>query len=186
MSGVLADAIPGYLSWLAPVVVIGIVVQFFWQTVVSVQLHRLAKQDRTVEGLEKRVREDAEKSAEERHSLTTKLVDERFRAMTHEVNNHVQGFTSTLDFLKARLEKRDDELDGLGERDHQQDLKLLQAVMEIKTHVIEKAASKEDLKEHQREMQRVVEAVNRHLGEQDAKLHRIEQRCDETKAPRRT
>lgn len=182
---VLADVgqVPGYLTWLAPLIVIGIIVQFFWQSVVSYQLHKLAKQDRTVEGLERRLQDSIEKAANDRHELTTKLVDERFRAMTHDVNGHVQTFTSTLDVLRLKLEKSEEELDGLGEkvseRNHGLEIQLLKAINEVKTHVVERSASKDDLKGHQHDMQRAVEGINGHLRQQDERLARIEQRCEE-------
>lgn len=178
MSGVvreLAEAVPGYLAWLAPLVVIGILVQFFWQSVVSYQLHKLAKQDRTVEGLEKRL-----------HETTEKLIDERLRAVTHSVSNHANTLSLSLEEMRRRVDQTVERIDGLGEKDHGHDLALLKSINELKQYVIERAASKDDVKEHQREMGRVVQTINGHLGEQDARLIRIEQRCDDRPQPRRT
>jgi len=72
--------IPSYLGWVLPLLVIGIVVQFFWQGLNSWVLYAIAKKDRTIEGAEKRL-----------HELTTALVDEQFRANAHSIGNHVQA-----------------------------------------------------------------------------------------------
>jgi SMC interacting uncharacterized protein involved in chromosome segregation len=113
------------------------------------------------------------------HGMVTKLVDERFRAMSHEMNNHVQGFAGTLDMLTRELKEREDDARRLGEGDHRLEIKLLKDVAAIKLHVTEHAASKEDLKEHRDEANTKLDGIARHLGEQDQRMAKIEQKCRE-------
>src|SRR5215217_7536244 len=60
--------------------------QLVFSFVVSLTLWRLTAWQRRYDGLEQRL-----------HDATTRLVDERFRSMTHEVNSHVQGFLLSLE-----------------------------------------------------------------------------------------
>lgn len=128
-------------SWIA---------QWVFNVIVAVLLYRLRRNDEVTDSLKKKV----ELSDEKQHELVAKLVDERFRAMSHEVNNHMQQFLSTIDEMKQRLQEGDGELRVLSERDHGLELKTLNALNDIKLHVVEKAATKEDLKRHEEQVEK--------------------------------
>ena len=100
------------------------------------------------------------------HEATTKLIDERFRAMTHEVKTHVQGLTGTLDLLKLQLEDGSKAVGELYDVDHKIELGVASKIDQIKDYIREKAATKDDLKEHERS----VSAKFDRQGEQISKL----------------
>src|SRR5262245_58511648 len=85
--------------------------QAVFSAIVSLAIWRLTTAQRRYEGLEERL-----------HQVTTKLVDERFRAMTHEVNGHVQGLVTVVDDLKDRLKDGSDDLESLSDRDQKIEL----------------------------------------------------------------
>ena len=99
------------------------------------------------------------------HDTATKLVDERFRAMTHALNNHVQGFTTALDELKERVLQANTDVDGLAREDHQLEVKTLQRMDQIKDYFRDALAS----------------AMRAHESTVDKKLERIEQKIDSVK-----
>jgi hypothetical protein len=152
--------------------VIGMVVQFFWSAIVSFAIWKMSKMDRNTEKLEQRL-----------HETTTKLVDERLRGITHEVRGHMNQLVLTIDELKGKLQLGDGEIRDmnkeLGERDHTREIQILQRVNEVKSYVIEHAASKQDLKEHQGRMDTKVEKINERLGQQDRTLAVIERVVNE-------
>jgi hypothetical protein len=84
------------------------------------------------------------------HAITTKLIDERFRAMTHELNSHVQGFVLALDDMKGRLKDGDGMLENLGQMDQRIEIQLIERVSAMKQWFIENLASKADLKDHEK------------------------------------
>jgi hypothetical protein len=157
--------IPSYVSWLLPVVVVGIVITFFWQSLITYLLYHLSKQDRGGEALQKHLQEVMAKAVDDRHSLTTKLVDERFRAMTHELNGHVQGFMLALDSIKSRLQDGDEHFEGLDERNQRIELAAAERVSQLKDYIRENMASKTDLERHQESMERKLNGVDNHLSQ---------------------
>lgn len=114
----------------------------------------------------------------ELHALATKLVDERFRAMSHELNNHVDGFVKVLDEMKARLKDGESDLGGMVETAHKLEVQSLQRIAELKDYVREHAASKKDVADHQRQ---VTDQFNR-LGQ---KIEQIGERVAVAGASRR-
>lgn len=164
MTATLAD-IPSYVPWLLPMLVIGIVVQFFWQSATSFFLFKLSKQDRGTEALEKRLHEVTVAQVEERHALTTKLVDERFRAMTHEVNNHMQGLINVVDHVKERLQDGDDHFEGLDEKAQKLELAAVSRIDTLKDYMRDNLASKKDLDRHQESMHSELKHVNGAIAE---------------------
>jgi len=156
----IATDIPSYVSWLLPVLVIGIVVTFFWQGFITWLLYGMSKQDRSVEAMEKRLHEQAAAAVKDRHDLTTKLVDERFRAMTHEVQNHMQGLLSTIDLMKSRLEDGDDHFEGLDDKARNIELGSVAKLDALKDYMREHLASKRDLESHQQTMASELKHVN--------------------------
>lgn len=84
------------------------------------------------------------------HTVTTKLIDERFRAMTHEVMSHVQGFVTTLDEMKSRLEDGDGQLRQLASVDQKIEIQVIERMSALKDWLRDNLASKTDLKEHEK------------------------------------
>ena len=128
--------------------------QLVFSFVVSLTLWRLTAWQRRYEGLEARL-----------HEATTRLVDERFRAMTHEVNSHVQGFLLVLEELKQRVQLGDGELRTLGDRDQKIELALAARLDTLKDYIRDHAASKADLEKHETTFDRKWGQVELRLGE---------------------
>jgi chromosome segregation ATPase len=160
---VAAAEFPAYVTWVLPILIVGILVQFFWNSIISVGLYRMSKADRNVEKLELNL-----------HTLTEKLIDERMRRISHDLDNHVQGMVSTIDEVKDRLTQRDGALQSLGEKDHKIELEVLSRLSEIKQFVVERAASKDDLKEHERSMQTKVDRIEGQITRTNERLTGIE------------
>ena len=128
--------------------------QLVFSFVVSLTLWRLTAWQRRYEGLETRL-----------HEATTRLVDERFRAMTHEVNSHVQGFLLVLEELKTRVQAGDGELRTLGDRDQKIELALAGRIDTLKDYIRDHAASKTDLEKHEITFDRKLGQVVLRLGD---------------------
>ncbi len=120
-----------YLGWLLPLVVIGIVVTFVWNSLISVAVYRMSKTDRNIESLQANL-----------HEMANKLVDARLRAATHEVNNHVQSLVTVIDDLKARLADNEDGLGALSGAGHSIEKDLIRSVDSLKEYVRTNAAEK--------------------------------------------
>lgn len=93
------------------------------------------------------------------HDLATKLIDERFRSMTHELHGNVQSFVLTLEELKVRLRESDSGFRGLGERDQKIELTLAEKMDQLKDYIRDTAATKKDLEAHETTMERKVERI---------------------------
>lgn len=132
-----AADLPSYITWLIPTLIVGVIAQFVWSAVISLLIYRMSKTDRTIEA-----------DKQQLHALTTKLVDERFRAMTHELSNHVQGFSAALDELKMRLRDGDVAFEELSDQDKQIELKISSRFEQLKDWIRDTTASREDMKEH--------------------------------------
>jgi hypothetical protein len=128
--------------------------QLVFSAIVSVTLWRLTAWQRRYEGLEDRL-----------HDATTRLIDERFRAMTHQVNSHVQGFVLTVEEMKARLQAGDGELRGLSDRDQKIELALAARIDHLKDYIRDTAASKKDLEKHETAVERKLAQVELRLGD---------------------
>ena len=128
--------------------------QLVFSFVVSLTLWRLTAWQRRYEGLEARL-----------HEATTRLVDERFRAMTHEVNSHVQGFLLSLEDLKQRVSTGDAEVRGLGERDQKIELGLSARFEVLKDYIRDHTAGKKDLEKHEAAVERKLGVVENRLGD---------------------
>ena len=133
--------IPQYLSWALPLLIIGILVQFLWSSIVSFTVYRLTRTDRNFETLKQQL-----------HDVTTKLVDERFRAMTHDINTHVNGFKLTLDSLTQSLGQAQKQVDELYDGDHQIQLSVAEKIAASRELIREQAADKIEFKEFCREV----------------------------------
>jgi len=128
--------------------------QLVFSAVVSLTLWRLTAWQRRYEGLEDRL-----------HEATTRLIDERFRAMTHEVNSHVQGFLLTVEEMKQRLHAGDGELRGLSDRDQKLELLLAARLDHLKDYLRDTAATKKDLEKHEGSVERKLAQVELRLGD---------------------
>jgi septation ring formation regulator EzrA len=114
------------------------------------------------------------------HELATKLVDERFRAMTHEVNNHMQGLLNTIDELKSRLKDGDQTIDGLNERDQKIELAVAGKIDSLKDYIRDNTASKSDVRAHEQtvagkfdRMGEKVEAMGREVAVLTSKVAKL-------------
>ncbi len=128
--------------------------QLVFSFVVSLTLWRLTAWQRRYEGLEDRL-----------HDATTRLIDERFRAMTHEVNSHVQGFLLTVEEMKQRIHLGDGEIRGLTDRDQKIELTLAMKLDHLKDYIRDTAASKKDLEKHESAVDRKLGLVEQRLGD---------------------
>ena len=128
--------------------------QLVFSFVVSLTLWRLTAWQRRYEGLEDRL-----------HEATTRLIDERFRAMTHEVNSHVHKFLLTVEEMKQRLQSGDGELRLLTDRDQKLELLLAARLDHLKDYIRDTAASKKDLEKHESTVERKLGAVELRLGD---------------------
>lgn len=126
--------------------------QLVFSAIVSITLWRLTAWQRRYEGLEDRL-----------HEATTRLIDERFRSMTHEVNSHVQGFLLTVEEMKQRIQLGDGELRGLSDRDQKIELALAIRIDQLKDYIRDTAATRKDLEKHET-------AVERKLGQVEMRL----------------
>lgn len=126
--------------------------QLVFSAIVSITLWRLTAWQRRYEGLEDRL-----------HDATTRLIDERFRSMTHEVNSHVQGFLLTVEEMKQRIQLGDGELRGLSDRDQKIELALAIRIDQLKDYIRDTAATRKDLEKHET-------AVERKLGQVEMRL----------------
>ena len=130
------------------------VFQLVFSFVVSLTLWRLTAWQRRYEGLEDRL-----------HEATTRLVDERFRAMTHEVNAHVNKFLLTVEEMKQRIQLGDGEIRGLCDRDQKIELTIAARLDLLKDYIRDTAASKKDLEKHESSVERKLGAVELRLGD---------------------
>jgi hypothetical protein len=130
------------------------VFQLVFSFLVSLTLWRLTAWQRRYEGLEDRL-----------HEATTRLVDERFRAMTHEVNAHVNKFLLTVEEMKQRIQLGDGEIRGLSDRDQKIELTIAARLDLLKDYIRDTAASKKDLEKHESSVERKLGAVELRLGD---------------------
>ena len=142
--------------------------QLVFSFVVSLSLWRLTAWQRRYEGLEERL-----------HEATTRLVDERFRAMTHEVNSHVNKFLLTVEEMKQRIQSGDGEIRGLSDRDHKIELLLGARLDQLKDYIRDTAASKNDLEKHETAVERKLGAVEMRLGDLTSSVAVLTERVKE-------
>jgi hypothetical protein len=146
-------------------VIIGILVQFLWSSIVSVVLYKLSKSDRNVEDLQ-----------ESLHEATEKLVDERFRRMSHEVNGSVQGLLSTLNLVQQQVRDGEEDFKQLGSRDQKIELEVAGKFGEVKDWMRETFASKEDVREHEKH---VTDRIDRHEKRVHDQIGKLEGKIDQ-------
>ena len=142
--------------------------QLVFSFLVSLSLWKLTAWQRRYEGLEDRL-----------HDATTRLIDERFRAMTHEVNSHVQGFLLTVEEMKTRIQSGDGEIRGLSDRDQKIELALATRIDHLKDYIRDTAASKKDLEKHESTVERKLAQVELRLGDLTSSVAVLTERVKE-------
>jgi DNA repair exonuclease SbcCD ATPase subunit len=133
--------------------------QFVFNVIMGFILRRLSQDRHELNVLKSKV----EKGDEKAHDLTTKLVDERLRAATHELNNQMQGLVSAVADFRDKLRDGDAEIGTLQEKHHANELKIVQDIAKLQNYVVEHAASKEDMRENQRAWKGEIEGLRRQL-----------------------
>jgi hypothetical protein len=99
------------------------------------------------------------------HETTVKLIDERMRAISHEVKTHAQELVSTIDDMKSRLKEGDGRIHELGERDHGLELKMMKEILEFQRVVARDGVTRSDLEKHQESMGRALKEVRSEMLE---------------------
>jgi hypothetical protein len=130
------------------------VFQLVFSAVVSVSLWRLTAWQRKYEGLEGKL-----------HDASARLIDERFAAMTRQVDRHVQGLVVATDELKQRMVFGDADVRALGERDQRIELTLATRIDLLKDYIRETAATKKDLERHEAGAERRLGVIEQRLAE---------------------
>lgn len=144
-------------------------VSFMLWKLASWQRERDRKEDTTTKAIEA-MQSKLNASAEQLHQTATRLVDERFRAMSHELNGHVQGFVSTLDEMKAKVKEGEEDYRSLGDRDQRIELNLAGQIDKIKDFIREYTASREDMRRHEEKLEAKVNKVEGRIGELGEKV----------------
>jgi hypothetical protein len=149
------------MTWGEGIAALSIVVS----TVNTIVLYRISQAQKRYERLEDTSDKKISNLGDALHATTTKLIDERFRGMTHEMMSHVQGFTSALDEMKERLKEGDGELSALGQVDQKIEIQLIERMSAMKQWFIENLASKTDLKEHEKAVAQKFDRMGERMGE---------------------
>jgi hypothetical protein len=123
-------------------------IELVWSAGISYWMWRISSSHKDQKGLETRL-----------HETTTKLIDERFRSMSHEVRNHMQVFISAIDEMKNKVKEADGEAKKLNDRDHEVELNVINKIDELKDYIRERAASASDLKRHEDNVNKRFEAL---------------------------
>ena len=130
------------------------VFQLVFSAVVSVSLWRLTAWQRRYEGLEGKL-----------NDATTRLIEERFAAMTRQVDRHVQSFVDAIDEVKQRIVFGDADVRALGERDQRIELTLAARIDLLKDYIRDTAATKKDLERHEVGAERRLCVIEQRLAE---------------------
>jgi hypothetical protein len=160
-------------------------VQFWVQTAMTVfttiiggvmtwVMIRIQESVRRYENLEKSSADQRDELEGELKTVATKLIEERFRHLSHTVTEEVQGMQRVMEEFKRQIRDDGGVLRELGKMDHSLEIKLLKEVSAIKEFVMERAASKQDLAEHQRSMKSEVNQLTEKLNQQNVQMARIE------------
>ena len=124
--------------------------QLAFSAVVSLALWRLTGWQRRAQGVEARL-----------HEAAGRLVDERFRAVTTEVDAHVRGLLLALDEVKQRARDDDRRFADMADRDLKVELSLSAKLDLLKDYVRDYAAGKAELDRHQTAVDRRLAQVER-------------------------
>ena len=135
-----------------PVVVPLALFQIVFSGVVSLTLWRLTAWQRRYDGLEGRLNEAA-----------GRLVDERFRSVTAEVQSHVRGMLLSLEEIRQQIRTADTQFRAMNDRDQKIELTLAGKIDLLKDYIRDLTASKADLERHE-------SAVDRRLAQIEQRL----------------
>jgi hypothetical protein len=140
------------LSTAEPLTIPLAVFQLVFSAVVSVTLWRLTAWQRRYEGLETRLQE-----------ATSRLVDERFRAVSVEVDVHVRGMLRALEELNQRLAVNDRRFAEMADRDQRIELAVATKLDLLKDYLRDFAAGRVDLDRHEAAVERRLAGIERRL-----------------------
>jgi hypothetical protein len=104
------------------------------------------------------------------HAATTKLIDERFRGISHEVRSHAQAVIAQMDEMRDRLKDGDAHLGELSESDHRAELKFRGCLDEIKDWIRGHCATREDVKEHEKMVGLKFDRISEQMGQMSREL----------------
>src|SRR5689334_18960299 len=107
-------------GWVIGMWVVNIVISVGLGLGIAVGNSRIRKVERLEDRFERmETNRDAQVGSLEKEleTVATKLVEERFRAFSHQINNAVDGFTIRLNELKERLKDGEQTFEQLAERD---------------------------------------------------------------------
>ena len=141
------------LSAAEPLTVPLAVFQLVFSAIVSLALWRLTAWQRRYEGLEARLQD-----------ATSRLVDERFRAVTVEVEAHVRGMLRALEELNQRLAVNDRRFSDMADRDQRIELTLAARLDVLKDYLREFAAGRADLERHESAVERRLAGIEHRLA----------------------
>lgn len=137
-------------TWLIPLIILGVIVQFLWNSVVSIVLFRIGRTDRNYEAIEDRLRKANEK-----------IVVERDRRISLSVANHANSFNLALDLMKKHVEERDKAFAKAIESNPHQDLKMVNALNELRNEVRDSTVSTKDFDDLRKEHREMKEQLGR-------------------------
>jgi hypothetical protein len=95
--------------------------------------------------------------------LAEKLIDERLRAASHEVNNHVQGFVTGMELLKSQMNEWAQDVKELAKDGTENQLSMANQLGHLKDWMRDTFADKTDLKtidEHMRGLETKVAVLH--------------------------
>jgi hypothetical protein len=128
--------------------------QLGFSCIVSVVLWKVTAAQRRNEGMETKLGD-----------LASKLVEERFRGMSHQVNTSVEAFSKTLANLTEHIKEQEQHVDGLGERDTKNELAFAAKLDQLKDWLRDNMASKKDLDKHEGVSNQKFDTVQREVGQ---------------------
>lgn len=121
---------------------------------------KVAELSRKLEEAETRRRQEVTERDAQIHEVSEKLIDLRMRKITHDVANHAQTTTGTLDVVTRRIAATEDRISKLGELSHDAEIKLLKAAGEFQDFVRKCAPSREEFTRVERAVEKLAENVN--------------------------
>jgi hypothetical protein len=130
------------------------VFQLAFSAIVSLSIWKLTVKHRKTEGMEASLSE-----------LTAKLVEERFRGISHQVANDVNHFSKTLQSLSEHIKEQEKNVDGLSDQDRKNELSFNARFDQIKDWLRENVATKQDFEKHEVKADRKFEIVGREIGQ---------------------
>jgi DNA-directed RNA polymerase sigma subunit (sigma70/sigma32) len=126
---------------------------------------RFDRQEDTHKADTRSLREEMDEQARTLHQVTEKLIDERFRKVTHQVENHALLVSGTLAELKEQIKESKGELDDLGERDQKIEGAVAAKFDVLKDWIRDTTATSAELDKHERNVNERLGGVERRMTE---------------------